>query len=260
MESETELGIDSLVEDVLLPEDMSVLRAEMYSQINDAVSLGVFTKSEANQWKDGFEACTESSHMENLIDVIDDFVASGLAVVGKIENLLDNALISESEKNQWRGTTEDASFDEKQDIVEQLKAVIKKIDSLKYDLITTLDKKQIESNKKAALLKKFISSDISSKENIVKKAEQLEADNADSSKKQNPEQDNQTSIIEQNLKIKTKYQKAIANYLAMHRFQTARNILDKGKTYFIFDEYSAISRSIDSQEIITAKKDIRLAA
>lgn len=260
MENESELVADSLAEDILLPEDISVLRAEMYSQINDALSLGVFTNSEAKQWKDGFEACTEISHMENLIYIIDDFVVSGLSVIGKIEDLLNNELINESEKNKWRNITESVSFDDKQDIIYQLKSIIKNIKDLKHDLITILNKKEIGSNKKESLLKEFKTSDTSSKEKMIKKAEKLEVKVVTPSKKLDLEQNNNASVAEQDSKIKIKYQKAISNYLTAYRFQTARNILEQGRQYFSFDEYSLISGDIDVKEIKVTQKNIRLVA
>ena len=262
MENEKDLIIEAetLEENMLLPEDVAVLRAEMYSEISYAVSLGVFTDSEASEWKNGFEACTEISHMENLIDIIDSFVASGLAVVGKIEDLLDSELITEIEKNQWRNMTESASFDEKKDMIYELKSVIKKIEVLKQKLITTLDKKGIESNQKETLLKKFVASDDISREKIIKKAEQLKVKVVSNTKKPSIEKNNQISEAEKNLKIKTKYQEAITYYLETSKFKTARKILENGRKYFLFGEYSSISESIDVKEIQATKKDIKLVA
>jgi len=260
-------------EEVLLPEDVAVLRGEMYAKIGEALSLGVFTQGEARQWKSGFEACTQASHMENLIDIIDDFVNSGLEVISQGEDLLNTDLLNQADKHYWQRHLEEVSFSEKNRIIRSLKSLISDIRKLKDNLIKILDNSAIETSDKDNFITDFKSQEVSQKEGIIKSAKKhqsqaLERQREKSKQTKEPKKarlNAETATTEpvaspEQTQLQTRYQSIVNEFIASNRFQAARKFLDQRKQTFSSGQYKQLSLLIDTEEIKATQNYLQKAA
>jgi len=248
-------------EEILLPEEIAILRAEMSSKINEALDLGVFTSKEADLWHQGFEACKRLSHMEGLIDIIDNFVASGLSVVSKIENLLNTQLLNSEDKNQWRDKTDIANYPEKKQIIDELKNIIKEIKLLQTKLLIVITTKNIPDQQQNQIIDKFHSANESDKKDIVQETKNITIETAKQAKARvsKPEpinesflNDDKTQLVtpeEPSASPKDKCLNIIETHLKSNQFKDARNILRYSQGMFNLREYNALLKKIDRQEI-----------
>ncbi len=248
-------------EEILLPEEMAILRAEMYSKINEALFLGVFTSEEANLWRQGFEACKKLAHMESLIDIIDDFVTSGLSIVNKIESLLNTQLLNPEDKNQWRSKTDMADYSEKKQIISELKNIIKEIKSLQVKLLAAITVKNLSGQRQNQIIDKFCSASESDKKSVVQEAQNIIIEETKPIKTQvskaelinklspNDYKSQSTEPKEPSVGPKDRCLNIIDIHLKSNQFKDARNILRYSQGMFNLREYNALLKKIDSREI-----------
>jgi hypothetical protein len=159
-----------------LPENMAELRAEMAQKIDYAVSLGVFTDKEAQDWHNGFEACTEVEHMEGLIDIIDDFIDSGWEIVSEIEGVLATGEISETEKNSFLIQMEGMSYDDKVDLAHDLERILNEVSRKKAKLKVVLSQSNIRIPEAALLEQEFGQATLDGKDKVIRQAELMARD------------------------------------------------------------------------------------
>ncbi|MFA5966889.1 MAG: hypothetical protein WC805_00010 [Patescibacteria group bacterium] len=167
---ETETFEPEIVEAELLPAEVAELRNEMQSKIAEAVALGVFTGKEAQDWEDGFEACDKLEYMENLLDIIERFVQSGLAVLEQISDTLNTPLLNDKEKCDWQNQAEGSSYEGKLDLVNKLSTILREVSQLKEKLSKLLANPLMRGSVAQEFDKKFVEADSSVKEGVLTRA------------------------------------------------------------------------------------------
>lgn len=156
--------------EILTGDEAEGLRCAMQAKISEAVELGVFTSKEADEWEEGFEACDRLEYMENLIDIVDDFVISGLEVMKKITASLDTDLLTEQEKMMWQSQAKELSFQDKCELIEDLAVILHDVAQLKHQLTQLLNTKVISSERAQALEQQFNEVSASAKEGVITRA------------------------------------------------------------------------------------------
>lgn len=168
------IGIETLEstteETELLPDEVAELRSIMQSKIAEAVELRVFTDKEAGEWEAGFEACDRLEYMENLVDIVDDFVISGLEVMEELTASLDTDLLTKQEKIAWQSQAEELSFRDKCELIEDLAIILRDVAQLKRQLAQLLNTKVMSKEKAKELEQQFQVADAPSKEGVVMRA------------------------------------------------------------------------------------------
>ena len=170
-----EQGEHELETEALPATEVAGLRAEIHAKISEALGLGVFTEDEARQWEAGFEACTEIEHMEGLVTIIADFIDAGLEVVHRIEVVLAEDALTETEKMRWRSEAEWISFHGKQLLLDKLSTIVSQVHRQRRELIRWLSaSRHIASETARGLLSRFTETEFEQKERVIQNAVQLE--------------------------------------------------------------------------------------
>ncbi|MFH0912560.1 MAG: hypothetical protein V1807_02810 [Patescibacteria group bacterium] len=233
MGTETLESIDEEIEEIeLLPAEVAVLRAEMQSKIAEAVALGVFTDKEAKEWENGFEACDRLEYMENLVEIVDDFIASGLEVVEQIAVALDTDLLTDREKAAWEIQMEMLSFEDKRELLSELVSIIKQVANYKQQLLQLLKTHSLPVNKAKELIKNFESTEADKKEGVVTRTafEVIAARD-------------QCQVV----------QSQVRGLVSTEQFSAARKILSENQI-FTSGEYAELVGEIDAAEINQARQ------
>jgi len=223
---------EEIEENELLPAEVAVLRSEMWGKIAEAVALGVFTDKEALEWENGFEACDRLEYMENLIEIVDDFIASGLEVVEQITATLNTDLLTDREKAAWEIKMEMISFEDKRELLHELIGIIKQVTNYRRQLLQLLKTNRVPENKAEELIKNFESTGADKKEGVVTRAalEMIAAQD-------------QRQIV----------QSQVHNLVSMQQFVAARKILSENQI-FTSGEYAELVAEIDAAEITQARQ------
>lgn len=156
-----------------LPENMAELRYAMYDKIDYALSLGVFTEQEASDWREGFEACTETEYMESLVEVIDDFIDSGWAIVSEIEDLLATGEINDGEKNSFLIQMGGMDYQDKIELCRNLEKTLNEVSRDKIKLKLILTQNNIDKAAAVTLEKNFTEAAIGEKSKVIQQAEKV---------------------------------------------------------------------------------------
>ncbi|MBN2585506.1 hypothetical protein JXA59_02565 [Patescibacteria group bacterium] len=160
-------------EDEMMSHEASALLSQLNSEISYGESLGVFTPSEAAEWYAGADACTKIFHLEGLLSHIDRFVASGLARLSKLEKTVDNDLLTSGEQVSYLNDGHSASYQGKGQLISEITGLIKRLESLKSSLLSTLNQKNISASDKSSLINKFYSASADSKSEVISTAENI---------------------------------------------------------------------------------------
>ena len=216
----------------LLPGEVSELRSEMWAKISEALALGVFTDKEAADWEAGFEACDQLEYMENLIDIVDDFIASGLAVVEQITDTLNTDLLTDREKSAWETKMDILSFQDKSELLHELSSTIKQVANYKRQLTQLLKTYRVPVEQAEVLMKNFESAEADKKEGIVTRVAVEVMAKSD-----------------QNQSIKSRINALVAD----KQFAIARKILSENKI-ITSGEYAQLISTIDTAEISHTQK------
>ena len=174
IETETLNKVDESAED--FSTEAAQLQEAMWEKINYALSLGVFTDSEAKAWQEGFAACDRLEYMENLIDIIDDFIDSGEKVVVELMATLDTDLLTDSEKTEAEWQAEMLCYQDKLDLIKDLKITIKEVAHYRQKLIKILRSAHLPSAKSQEFMQNFAEATADKKEGVVTRAAQMAAE------------------------------------------------------------------------------------
>ncbi len=224
---ETETLESVAEENELFPEDVTALRSEMWSKISEAVDLGVFTDKEAAEWEEGFEVCDRLEYMQNLIDIIDKFITSGLEVLEQLEKVLDTELFTPGEKTDAEWRAEILNYQDKHEFVRELGSIVKEVAHYKRQLTKILQSAHLPSAKSRELLQDFIEATADKKEGVVTRAVLETAANQEQS---------QTAKSQ------------VDELISAQQFATAREIL-KANHIITPAEYAELVAKIDAAEI-----------
>lgn len=223
---------EGIEENELLPVEAAELRNVMQEKIAEAVTLGVFTDKEAQEWENGFEACDRLEYMENLVEIVDDFITSGLEVVEQITDALDTDLLTDQERATWEIKMEMLSFKDKRELLHELVGIIKQVANYKQQLLQLLKTNRVPGNKAEELIKSFESTEADKKEGVVTRAAlEVMADR---------DQDH-------------KIQSQVYNLIFLQQFSAARRILQENQT-LSSEEYARLIAEIDAAELIEARR------
>ena len=155
--------------------EVAGLRAELYAKISEALAGGVFNSEKASDWEAGFEACTEIEHMENLVDIIDNFIDSGRELIGQLETVLANNAFTESERQQKRSEVERISFRAQEWMLRHLTDTVERVEKQRQKLVVILSASRYVTPETAKrLLGKFSETESEQKETVLDEAVKLE--------------------------------------------------------------------------------------
>jgi len=157
-------------ENIIQLEDLPSLRAELFDKISHAEELGVFTLKEVRNWEDGANACEEPEHLENLIEIIDSFIDSGLDVMQRIEDLANHEFVNSEEGYRLINEAETSDYHDKIKIIEELNTLIKTVEKQKKGLMEILADKNLPQTEKNQLITEFCNATIHNKEAVLNKA------------------------------------------------------------------------------------------
>ncbi|OGB73798.1 hypothetical protein A3K24_03165 [candidate division Kazan bacterium RIFCSPHIGHO2_01_FULL_44_14] len=158
--------------------EVAGLRVELYAKISEALAWGVFNNEKASEWEAGFEACTEIEHMENLVEIIDEFIDSGRELIYQLETTLANEAFIESERQQKRSEVEQLSFRAQEWMLRQLSDTVDRVEKQRQKLVVILSNSHhISSETAKRLLGKFVETESERKEIVLDEAVQLELKN-----------------------------------------------------------------------------------
>lgn len=208
--------------------EASSLRAEMRAKISEAVSLGVFTNKEASEWESGFDACTELEHMYNLIEIIDDFISSGLEIVEEISDTLNTDLLTSREKATWEMVADRLSYQEKHRLLAELSAILKDVAKNKQQLFKLMQSNKLSLTKAKELINTFADVDADDKIKVVDKAKLEIASEA-----------NRRRLIKSQVMV----------LVAQQQYAEARSHLSDRSSFLESNDYSAMMGMIDRAEI-----------
>lgn len=233
---ETETLEPIIEEEELLPEEVAELRSAMQAKISEAVALGVFTDKEAKEWEDGFEACDRLEYMENLVEIVDDFISSGLEVIEQITNALNTDLLTDREKAAWEIRMEMLSFQDKCDLLHELIGIIKQVANYKRQLVQLLKTYRVPAERAEALIKTFENTEADKKEGVVTRAAfEVMADQGQSRSAQSQ----------------------IHMLVSAQQFAAARKILSENQM-FTSIEYAELVAEIDAAEIFHTQQIVKI--
>jgi len=218
-------------ESEILPEEVAELQYLMQSKIAEAVALGVFTDKEARAWEEGFEACDRLEYMENLVEMVDDFISSGLEIVEQITATLETDLLNEREKTRWQIQMEMLSFQDKCELLQKLTEILRQVSHYKQQLIQLLKMKRVSPVREEEWLKTFAAAEAEHKEGVVTRAALEVADSP------------------QNLDV----QSLVSALITAKQFSAARKILSENQL-LVYGEYARLMNEVDAAEISQARQ------
>jgi len=158
------------------PEAVAELQSELEDKINDAIILGVFTDAEAEAWRDGFEACQKLEHMDNLVEMIGRFIASGESVLAELQTTLETKLsagdkeielFSDKEKRDAEWQAEMLSYPDKWQLIGDLKKIIAEVKRYHKQLVKILHTAKLSEAEAEVCLQKFAEADADKKEGVI---------------------------------------------------------------------------------------------
>lgn len=224
-----------------LPENMAELRYAMYDKIDYALSLGVFTEQEASDWREGFEACAEIEHMESLVEVIDDFIDSGWAIVSAIEDLLATGEINDGEKTSFLIQMEGMDYQDKIELCRNLEKILNEVSRKKAKLKLILVQSDIARPTAVVLEREFGQANVQEKEQVIKRAEKL--------KKPEPSVKTNTSL---------RLCRVLDSQIEVGNARGARQILSEiFPNQLSYSEYVRFDKKITRLEIYQAQLDTK---
>ncbi|MFH1088784.1 MAG: hypothetical protein V1719_03000 [Patescibacteria group bacterium] len=219
--------------------EVSSLRRAMHSKISEALALDVFTSKEARDWEDGFDACTEIEHMYNLIEIIDDFISSGLEITGAISDKLNTDLLTNREKATWEMMADRLSYQEKHRLLAELSAILKDVAKNKQQLFKLLQSNKLSLTKAKDLIVTFADVEADGKPKVVNQAKLEIADEA---------------------KRRHMIKSEVVALVAQKKYSEARTYLSDHSSFLESDDYSAIMGLVDQAEISHTQAIARTAA
>jgi len=209
------------------------------------VSLGVFTADEARQWEAGFEACTKIEHMEELVDIIDNFIDSGLEVMDKIDTVLTGDAFTSTERIQWRSEAEWLTFRGMQLLLDRLFEISSSAEQLRHQLVSFLAASRYITHERAEeLWGKFHTAEVEQKPKVLDDAVQLEL-----------------SSMTDYQRLSRATQARIRQLISEGSFSNAETALGTALPKAInLSEYTALRRELDEARIQETRQTIRQAA
>jgi len=103
------------------------LRRELAARIDELVAEGIFVPSEGRAWITGGEACGDHPEwVQELLDYLKEFEATGERVMEEIEDLLKSSLWHTTERTIWHKYSLEASYQEKRNLVGLLTIELKR--------------------------------------------------------------------------------------------------------------------------------------
>ncbi|MBU1092138.1 hypothetical protein KJ836_00420 [Patescibacteria group bacterium] len=218
--------------------EVASLRGEMHAKISEALSLGVFTDKEARDWEAGFDACTEVEHMYNLIEIIDDFISSGLDIVEAISNTLNTDLLTNREKATWEMMADRLSYQEKYRLLAELAAILKDVAKNKQQLFKLMQSNKLSLTKAKELINTFAGVEADDKIKVVDRAKLEIAGEA---------------------KRRQMIKSEVLGLVAQKQYAQARLHLSDRASFLESDDYSAIMGLVDQAEISHTQTIMRTA-
>ncbi|HCR41879.1 TPA: hypothetical protein DIV45_00720 [Patescibacteria group bacterium] len=212
-----------------IADEVSLLRRAMHSKITEAVALGVFTDKEAGDWEAGFDACTEVEHMYNLIEIIDDFIASGLDIIDAISDKLNTDLLTSREKATWEMMADRLSYQEKHRLLAELSAILSSVAKNKQQLFKLLQSNKLSLTKAKELINTFADVEADDKTKVVDQAKLTVVNEA-----------GRQRLIRAEVMV----------YVARQQYAEARTYLSDNSSFLEADNHVAIMGVIDNAEII----------
>lgn len=258
------------LEDTMLPAEQAGLISELSSKVDFIVSSGIMTPQEGQAWISGGWACEQRSHLENLIDIIDSFVASGEDKQAHLGELLQTNLLTSAEKQSWQHQFELLDYAGKKQALRDLSREIKDNLTKEKQLTSVIEDKQLPPHRSSQLWQQFYLATSLAKDRVISAAQsaQLEirpqpADTIEqlpkSQDKTKPEEPNsiETQVVQSTARLNPRQecQKMITHYLKSSQFTDARGLLRGSRELFNLKEYVFLSERIDVAEI----KSIRLS-
>ncbi|MFH0905192.1 MAG: hypothetical protein V1826_00510 [bacterium] len=151
-------------------EEIAALRDSFVDKVVYAIQEHIFTPEYGQMWIDGFDACVKQEHRENLMDLIDDFIASGQEALAIIQEALATDLLNEKEK--WEHWTEAMLLSYKAQLLkgEELLKLIDDLRKLRTQFVKVQSDRRISPKQKAALASEFASANSEHKERVIQKA------------------------------------------------------------------------------------------
>ena len=215
-----------------------LLRRAMQRKISEALALGVFTNKEADDWEAGFDACTELEHMYNLIEIIDDFISSGLDIVEAISDTLNTDLLTTHEKATWEMMADNLSYQEKHRLLAELSAILKDVAKNKQQLFKLMQSNKLSLTKAKELISTFADVEADDKTKVVDRAKLEIANEA---------------------KRRHMIKSEVLKLVAQKQYAEARSYLSDRASYLESDDYSAIMGLVDQAEISHTQTLMRAA-
>lgn len=259
-------------EEELSPGEVARLRSTLWSKISEAIALGVFQSKDASAWEAGFEACAELEHMEELVAVIDNFVAAGVAVLEQLEKNLDDESLSASDRNLWHTKVDSADYHErKNSLIPELKRLIAEVRSLKSELDNALGREGITDTQKGWFAARFRSASAPEKASVVSDARTLEPDTihqlgaesitatVEPEATSETESESTTDDTEPTTDPKADCQTLIGHYLKHNQFQAARNQLAGSERLFDLREHRELVKSITKAQLEHVQSEVQAA-
>ena len=250
------LDIEEQQDEMMSSEAYSLL-SELNSDIASGESLGVFTPSEAAEWYAGADACTKISHLAGLLSYIDRFIASGLARLAKLENTVENDLLTSGEQSSYLNDGHRASYAGKAALISEIKNLVRGLESKKADLIRVLNKKNIDASDKSSMIGKFYSASANSKSNVVSEAENIRITEEPIEVKserpktleQSPVKSEMTELPAPPKDPKAECFKWVDHYLAHEQFSQASDLVEASSRYFNLAEYRSLLKRIEKAKL-----------
>lgn len=257
MEKKEELEIVEQ-EDEMISAEMANLLSSLNSEIAYGEALGVFTPKEASEWYAGAAACTKIAHLRELLDRhIGKVIASGEARLRKLEQTVDNDLLTASEQLGYLNAAQRTSYQEKGQLIEDIKDLLKELANLRLQLIAALDKKKIPASEKGNLINKFYSADANHKSAVAKEAEIIELieNKPEQIAKEktietpNPALETAEPAVEIKKDPKTECLDLVELYLEHSRFRQAADLIEASSRYFNLVEYRGWLKKIEKARL-----------
>jgi hypothetical protein len=145
--------------------------SELQAKLVYAGEIGVMTTRETKQWEQGFWACDRLEHMQNLAEMVDDYIGEGEALLRTLDDLLDHELITYAEKSAWMDYVGSLSFVAKSEKVAYFQGIRSRLGQLKTQFEVSSAK--LNPALRAALWNRFVEASIKQKDEVVKEAARL---------------------------------------------------------------------------------------
>jgi hypothetical protein len=198
------------------------LYGELEYSMAYAQQLGMMTEREAEQWRQGFMACDQLEHMENLVSLFSsEYVASGEEVLDKLDTLLSHRLITENERTSWLAEISMVTFDEKQQRISFFENLLGRLAQLEQDLNKVIGRMTIAEQ--ALWRNRFFSASGEAKAEVVKQAGAVRAPRPERARVATQESDIQ-ELLNQGDFRQAEYQVRSADWPIFQRFQWLEQI------------------------------------